>query len=570
MSSRPSSRLAKPVVIWVVLAYTTFLTGNHYVDEVKGTDGFAQHTNRQQKTRFLSGMHEPYMPTAEQRAFVTRNFPEYARLLPDSMANFVLRRSLHTPVKFLPLKDCPKLGLDSTATAKTIVVGGPPALLSSALERDIVYINDGRQIPIADGSAWHLEWDSPSEAPTTFQPAVFIVQQLKRIFISPEYLATAQNTGLFSWRSLDWIGWIVRPTMWLEGLRLAWYFQKETMISEDSRKQTNQDCAERCKADQKFFLYLDELVGNQLLLPGRAGSVIVARTEDEKKDLQGLKQALENEGRVLNELTSEDMTKRFGFSPSGALMIGEKMHDKTINPNFMMLLSDYLKKSGNTVIDGVLTTVYSDNPDEGGLVEFTVDGEPKTLPFSRLVLSLGSQRLVDNDNKPLLDIVAARGISCIALIEMPTDMKLPSATVCGATNHVTHIAGPVPTRKANGEIVNCYLAKLTCSACITPSVNDRSCADYDSIAATGLIATTRKTFGNRATVLPLTLWGCNRQVSRWGQSHWLELQMEKDGVATLKDFGTSRPQKATGVHVQLGAGGGGLTVGPSQPAAAEK
>ena len=144
-------------------------------------------------------------------------------------------------------------------------------------------------------------------------------------------------------------------------------------------------------------------------------------------------------------------------------------------------------------------------------------------------MSLGSQRIVDKkksrNDSLLLDVVAARGISCIALLEMPPTMRLPNATVCGATNHITHLAGPVPSKNAEGEVTkHSYLVKLTCAACITPSVNDRSCADYDSVAATGLISAARQTLGGQVAVVPLTVWGCNRQVSRWGQSHWLEVE----------------------------------------------
>ena len=178
---------------------------NRYLDGVDGQDRFAQHTNTQHKLRFISGMHEPFMPTEEEKDFVANNFPEYRRLLPESKEDFLRKRSIRTPVRILPLTKEMKDSLELDSTVKgTVVVGGPPALLSSVLEKNITYVNDTRQVPIADGSAWHLEWDSPSEAPTVFRPHVFMLQQIKRAIL-PETLKETERTGLFSWRSLDWV-----------------------------------------------------------------------------------------------------------------------------------------------------------------------------------------------------------------------------------------------------------------------------------------------------------------------------------------------------------------------------
>lgn len=168
--------------------------------------------------------------------------------------------------------------MEKTIQPKTVVVGGGPALISSANDRGIVYINDDRQIPIADGSAWHLEWDAPSEAPTTIQPIGFMVDQIKRAII-PETMSSAEKTGFFSWRSLDWIAWISHPESWMEGIRLAWYFQKETMSPPEERQKLNAECAARCKANQIFMESLNQDMQGKLLLHGKKGSLILARTK---------------------------------------------------------------------------------------------------------------------------------------------------------------------------------------------------------------------------------------------------------------------------------------------------
>jgi len=160
----------------------------------------------------------------------------------------------------------------------TVVVGGGPALLSAAMEKNIVYINDFRQVPIADGAAFHLEYDSPSEAPTGFKPHMFMLQQIQRVVV-PETLEQCEATGHFSWRSLDWISWITHPEQWVSGLRLAWHFQQCTMVPPEERQKVLDHCAARAKLSDKYFEELNKLMGGNLLIPGNVGSVIVARNE---------------------------------------------------------------------------------------------------------------------------------------------------------------------------------------------------------------------------------------------------------------------------------------------------
>lgn len=85
-----------------------------YCDYVTGTDDFAKHTNEQHQSRFISGMHDPFMPTKAQYAKFMATFPEFQHMLPRDMAHFQSRRVIHTPVQFLPLRSCPN----------TVVVNG--------------------------------------------------------------------------------------------------------------------------------------------------------------------------------------------------------------------------------------------------------------------------------------------------------------------------------------------------------------------------------------------------------------------------------------------------------------
>lgn len=84
--------------------------------------------------------------------------------------------------------------------------------------------------------------------------------------------------------------------------------------------------------------------------------------------------------------------------------------------------------------------------------------------------------------------------------------------------------------------------RITAGACITPNVSTEDSADYDASIAIGLASTVKRTLGKQCTVEPITVYGCNRQVSQYGQLAWI----------------TPFP----GVHIQYGAGGGGLTRAP--------
>ena len=137
------------------------------------------------------------------------------------------------------------------------------------------------------------------------------------------------------------------------------------------------------------------------------------------------------------------------------------------------------------------------------------------------------------------------------------------SVVCGATNHVTRLAGPVVLRDpGSGRDCNTYLVKMTCCACITPNVIEPSNTHYDGVAAVGLVSAVRQSLNTEVEVL--TVWGCNRQVSRWGESHWLSVGELTQGKRVIQDSGPYRPQTDSGVHIQLGAGGGGITQGPAR------
>jgi len=112
---------------------------------------------------------------------------------------------------------------------------------------------------------------------------------------------------------------------------------------------------------------------------------------------------------------------------------------------------------------------------------------------------------------------------------------------------------------------------MTASACITPNISEKDSANYDGTAAVGLISSARETLDCKIEIL--TVYGCNRQVSEYGQSHWLSPSLNDQATSAFslqprghdQDLGTHRLSNSRGIVIQMGAGGGGLTQGPAQP-----
>ena len=516
-----------------------------YCDSVQGVDNFSNHTRQQCRKHLLSGMHEPFISTElHQIELFQRHFPDHAFLFHAALLTLKQKHALKTPVKIRAIKEFPVLPSTPLHATNTLVVGGPPALVTGVSMMKsgnfVTYINDERRIPIAYGSCRHLEQDAATQAPTNYRPTRFVVDQIKRAIIGYTSYLSIEQTGDFPWRTLDWFGWLSHPGHWLAGLKVFLGFQMLTMF--DDRSTTLQRVAAQCVANELFYEQLNQELHGKLLLRGKE-SITIARTPDEVSELNTMKTALEAEGRTLKILSNEDMINRYGFLPNG-LMYGEKLHDRVLVSYFMDILKDYIVEQGGKVIDATLTTIYKDERQSGGIAEYqSFNGQKHYIRFSRLILSLGSQPIVHQNNKPLFDIVSARGVSLLVLAYVPIGYRLPPALLCGGTNHVTKLSeNPVRIKTDDGQSHDLYLMRITSGACITPNVSDDNTANYDSTIATGALAAVRTMLGNQCKIEPLTVYGCNRQVSRYGETRWIE--------------------PFHGIHVQYGAGGGGLSRAP--------
>lgn len=583
----------------VMLAGAGSAVYRRYTDSVRGNTKFAMHTNEQHRKHFISGMQEPFIPVdTTERAIFDQHFSQFSCLLPQSPEDFFKRKTISAPVCIKPLSMCSRdlIGKQNIQSGGTVVVGGPPALISSAQQSPLIYINDSQQIAIATGSAHHLEWDSPSEGPTTLQPVQFMATQIWTLLFPPK-MSEAESTGHFPWSTLDWKGWIRHPSKWAEGVRLAVAFQKATMDYQAvAREAVLTKCQGRCRSNQAFYEQLNKdmvtTTGVGLFVPGVQGSLLVARTAEESIELRKLRDDLKKEDRELREVSEVEFRRRFGFSssymyPNGMVM--EKTHDKLLQPHFMQAVMDYLAQKGSTIIDGRVTAVYTDDPEKGGYVEYTPYSSSASensvlVPFTRLIMSLGAQRVhtVDASGKvsaPVLDVVSARGVSSLAIAYVPQPMdhdeiprSVPPVILCGDTNDCVVVSGPVAVvRNVDNKQQKChaYLLKVTTGACISPNVLEPESTHYHAVSAVGMLAAVQSTLG--CDVQPVAVWGCNRQTSQYGETHWLEASSNViHGGVKVHDCGSHRPKKTFekgggGIFVQVGAAGGGLTQAPAQP-----
>ena len=152
-------------------------------------------------------------------------------------------------------------------------------------------------------------------------------------------------------------------------------------------------------------------------------------------------------------LSETELLNRFNYRPKG-LLFGEKTHDRILSPHFLSLLSSRIVQQKGKVIDARVTTIYTDDPDAGGILAYqTGVGETQHIPFKKLVMSLGTQQVFGVDRSPLFDIVAARGVSTVALAYLPKDARLPPAVVCGDTNHATRLSRSNSIRRTKSLLI---------------------------------------------------------------------------------------------------------------------
>ncbi len=516
--------------------------------EINGTDEFSEHTRRQHRKsagKFLSGMHSPFITEDPEvlEAF-HKHFSEFSHLLPKSVEDLRAQQVLKTAVVIRPLSDCPvSMSLDTALLA----VGGPPALMAAAAASEagekVIYMYAGQKRPIYYDSALHLEFDADTEMPTTYLPTTFLMQQLKRGLYDRVDYAEVERTGEFPWRTLDTWSFAQRPGQWLPAFKVAIGSQLRAMRMQDPdrRQKEREEVSAQCRFNEAFYAHLNERLDGQLLLPG-TGSIIVARTQGEVDDLRVQQENLVKEGRSLNFLTRDDIIKRFGF-PLEGIAFAEKPHDRILSPNHRPLLTGLItQKEGNKVIDATLKVIYCDGKEPGGVAEYqTPDGKTHYLAFSKSTLSLGDQMIRGFNNESLFDSVGATGVSSLSLLYTPPHYNVPDETVCGATNHASKISKNIPVIY-QGKPMQVCLMRETGGACITPGDRGMDGTDYDCTIATGNLSAMHNTFGKACVFKPVLVKGCNRQVSKNGQTAWL--------------------QPYPGIHIQYCAGGGGLTRAP--------
>jgi hypothetical protein len=510
-----------------------------YFDVIDEIDSFSRHTNSEEKKHRFSGMHRPFLTdNVEELNIFKKYFCEYSFLFDENVNEIIEKHSLKTSVEMKSLSECPSLKVKYNI--RTLIVGGPPALISGVIlvkkEDDLIYLNDFRRIPISYGSAWHLEEDAQTEAPTSYKPSSFLFDQIYRVLFGYVSYKSIEENGYFPWRTIDWIEWIRHPDHWFRALKLSLSFQWFTFFQ--NRNHILNDVAKQCFTNEIFFSQLNEEL-NGCLLQKDPGSILIARNDEEVIQLNQLKSDLIKEGRDLTILSKEEIFSRYAFRPKG-LLFAEKVHDRVLVPNFLDIFHKYILKEGGTILNGTLKTIYVDENQVGGIAEFVNEnGETELIKYSRCILSLGSQTIFNSNGKRLFDVISARGVSILANVYLPKGTKLPSVLVCGGTNHATKLSSQPISYNQNFDL---YLMKFTGGACITPNISNKHTAYYDGTIAYGIIKSVQKCLGYQTKIEPIFVSGCNRQVSKYGQINWIE----------------PFPQ----TFIQYGAAGGGLTRAP--------
>lgn len=202
--------------------------------QIKGTCEFSEHTRKQHQEHLISGMHSPFITKDKQLLDqFHEHFGQFSHLLPKSIEQLQKQQALKTPVKITPLKDCPvKINIKNSDNT-LLAVGGPPALITATAclnkGKQIIYLSDETRNPIAIGSAFHIQHNAYDEVSTTHQPIIYMKNQILRALINRVSYEEIEKTGLFPWRTLDWIGNIKHPEQWLPAFKVAINFQMKTM-----------------------------------------------------------------------------------------------------------------------------------------------------------------------------------------------------------------------------------------------------------------------------------------------------------------------------------------------------
>ena len=110
----------------------------------------------------------------------------------------------------------------------------------------------------------------------------------------------------------------------------------------------------------------------------------------------------------MQHLSAAEVQARYGWVPPNGLQFALKPHDRILTPDFMARLRARVETDlGGRSIAGAVQTIYTDRPEDGGVLEYRPQlqpgetgangdtlGAPTYLPFTKLVMSLGNQRVL--------------------------------------------------------------------------------------------------------------------------------------------------------------------------------
>lgn len=96
-----------------ILLFSTLNLYYKYSNNVVGTDEFAEHTRNQHLKHLLSGMHQPYVASADKIQIFKSHFKEFEHLVPNSFDEIQTKRTIKTDVIIKPLNKCPMDKIDN-------------------------------------------------------------------------------------------------------------------------------------------------------------------------------------------------------------------------------------------------------------------------------------------------------------------------------------------------------------------------------------------------------------------------------------------------------------------------
>lgn len=507
-------------VLGKVIAVSSAITAGHFVYTKRTTrievkEDFSRHLSEQNKKHWLRDMSEPYVNPA-MLPFLKKH-EQFSHLVPDEKSKE--KAAMETPIELVDMSKCPVKLPQSPAI---LGAGGFTGLVSTAylLEEanaagvPIVVISNQKGPRVGDWWAGVIELDTDAEQYTGMHPSTFLSRQLMRVF-SPEQMSEIQKTGRpRDWRSLDAVGFLMAgPIICGKAAWLAFKFELKQRNTD--RAAAAAKLSKELQLSKKMFEELNARTGDKLLI-GK-DSLMVARTEEEARDLQGLKEYLAKESVQLQPITHEQVKDRYMDFNGVSFAIKP---DFVMAANHPQILTGYLQKNGAIVHDAIIKRIFVEQNSKHRIAEYqTHDGKIHYVAFQQMFGSFGNQKVKGLDGKPLFNLVRGQGFSALARIRYPVNVTMPACIFPGGISRRLVPLAPAQVINENGKQMNEQLWRITADACVMAPNQPESAQFFDPNHAMGVVKAVESTLGPKAQVDLILGTGCPRPVGEEGETY---------------------------------------------------